>query len=105
MQEVLNKALTNQPYMAFRHETLVSEVLACAVVLDQVDRAARSQDSQKRLQGDGTTTSEDTCPVFRITPTDNEEGWETVVDFTKIDKKGVPVTKVLKALKELYGEN
>ncbi|MBI2175191.1 MAG: type II toxin-antitoxin system prevent-host-death family antitoxin [Parcubacteria group bacterium] len=43
-------------------------------------------------------------PVFKITPVDEwgDEGiWETVVDFTEIDPKGVPVGKVRKALSDL----
>ena len=30
----------------------------------------------------------------------DESEWETVVDFTTIDDKGVPLNKVLKALQE-----
>ena len=43
-------------------------------------------------------------PVFNIVPADTwgDEGvWETVVDFTKIRKNGVPAQNVLKALKKL----
>lgn len=45
-------------------------------------------------------------PVFKVVPADEwgDEGvWETVVDFTKIRKDGVPADEVLKALKELNG--
>lgn len=44
-------------------------------------------------------------PVFRIAPVDSEDTWETVLDFTKIDKNGVPAMDVLRALKELHGKN
>jgi len=37
-------------------------------------------------------------PIFKITPPDEEELWETVVDFTKIRKGGVPAKDVLKYL-------
>jgi prevent-host-death family protein len=41
-------------------------------------------------------------PVFKLTPIDGEEsGWETVVDFTKYRKGGMPVEEVLKRLKKL----
>ncbi len=40
-------------------------------------------------------------PVFRIAPIDEGGVWETVVDFTKIDKKGVSAELVLKALQAL----
>jgi len=40
-------------------------------------------------------------PIFKVVPVDEwgDEGvWETVVDFTKIKKGGVPAKEVLKAL-------
>ena len=40
-------------------------------------------------------------PVFKIVPPESEEQWETVVDFTKINKNGVPAKEVLKALRQL----
>ena len=45
-------------------------------------------------------------PLFKITPVDEwgDEGtWETVVDFTEINPKGVPVKDVLKALRKIDG--
>lgn len=36
-------------------------------------------------------------PIFTISAA--EENWETVIDFTKIKKSGVPIADVLKALK------
>ena len=43
-------------------------------------------------------------PIFRLTPVDmwGDEGlWETVVDFTKIKKVGVPIEKVVASLNRL----
>ncbi len=43
-------------------------------------------------------------PVFRVVPVDEwgDEGrWETVVDFTKIRKGGVPAGEVLKQLRAM----
>jgi prevent-host-death family protein len=43
-------------------------------------------------------------PVFTISPVDEwgDEGrWETVVDFTQIDKRGVKITDVINSLKRL----
>jgi len=40
-------------------------------------------------------------PIFKIVPSESEEQWETVVDFTKINKSGVPAKEVLKALRQL----
>ena len=41
-------------------------------------------------------------PLFKISSIDeDEELWETVVDFTKINKNGVDAKKVLSALRKL----
>jgi antitoxin (DNA-binding transcriptional repressor) of toxin-antitoxin stability system len=46
-------------------------------------------------------------PVFRIEPLRAENtgksggSWETVVDFTKLNKRGVPARDVLKALRAM----
>ena len=40
-------------------------------------------------------------PVFKIVPPESEEQWETVADFTKINKNGVPAKEVLKAFRQL----
>ncbi len=37
-------------------------------------------------------------PLFKIGPVDEEENWETLIDFTKIKKGGVPIDKVLAGL-------
>jgi len=39
-------------------------------------------------------------PVFKIVPPedDDESGWETVIDFTKIRKGGVPTSEILEAM-------
>jgi antitoxin (DNA-binding transcriptional repressor) of toxin-antitoxin stability system len=41
-------------------------------------------------------------PVFKIAPlSEDTEQWETIIDFTKIDKNGVDARKILKKLREL----
>jgi prevent-host-death family protein len=43
-------------------------------------------------------------PIFKITPVDewgDEGNWESVLDFTKIRKGGVPVEEVLKILDKI----
>ena len=41
-------------------------------------------------------------PVLKISSPDEDESmWETVIDFTKIRKGGVPAEEVLKALRKL----
>ena len=38
-------------------------------------------------------------PIFKIVPPADEEGlWETVVDFTKVKKGGVPLSQILSRL-------
>ncbi len=39
-------------------------------------------------------------PIFAIGPVD-EEGWETVIDFTKYRKGGIPASELIKILKDL----
>ena len=40
-------------------------------------------------------------PLFRMVPLDEDDSslWETVIDFTKIKKGGVPITEVIAALR------
>lgn len=40
-------------------------------------------------------------PVFKIVPPEAEEQWETVVNFTEINKNGVSAREVLKELRKL----
>lgn len=43
-------------------------------------------------------------PIFRIAPVeeeDDEGSWETIIDFTKIRKGGVPIDELLQALKNV----
>ncbi len=37
-------------------------------------------------------------PLFKISPIDEEETWETVIDFAKIKKGGVPVEDIVVAI-------
>jgi prevent-host-death family protein len=37
-------------------------------------------------------------PVFKISPIEDEKGWEAVADFTKIQKGGIPISDLLKRL-------
>lgn len=39
-------------------------------------------------------------PAFKITPIDDEGEWETLIDFTKIRKGGIPVEELLERLKK-----
>jgi prevent-host-death family protein len=37
-------------------------------------------------------------PLFKITPLDNDEQWEELVDFTKVKKGGVDIDDILSRL-------
>lgn len=56
-------------------------------------------------KGESITVLRRNVPIFRLSPVDEEElGWETVVDFTEINPRGVPAEDVLKALRKLNGK-
>lgn len=44
-------------------------------------------------------------PVFKITSVDvdDDKSWETIIDFTKFNKKGIPAKDLLKRLQTLNG--
>ncbi len=37
--------------------------------------------------------------IFQITPIDNEAEWNTVVDFTQVNPRGVPLAEILASLR------
>ncbi len=56
-------------------------------------------------KGESITVLRRNEPIFRLTPVDDDEsGWETIIDFTEINPRGVPAQDVLKAIKRLNGE-
>lgn len=47
-------------------------------------------------------------PIFRVLPVDewsDDGAWETVADFTQLNKKGVPADEVLASLKRLHAQD
>lgn len=55
-------------------------------------------------RGESITVVRRSTPLFRLTPVDAEEtGWETVVDFTTIDDKGVSARDILASLRKMHG--
>jgi len=54
-------------------------------------------------KGESFTVLKRSNPVFKLTPVEDEELWETIVDFTEINKEGVPAEDVLKALRATHG--
>lgn len=52
-------------------------------------------------KGQSFTVVRKSKPVFKIVPSESGEQWETVVDFTGINKRGVPPAAILKALRKL----
>jgi prevent-host-death family protein len=50
-------------------------------------------------KGESFTIVRRSKPVFKISPVSGEnEEWETVIDFTKISKKGISLEKILSRL-------
>ncbi|MDP3764632.1 MAG: type II toxin-antitoxin system Phd/YefM family antitoxin [bacterium] len=43
-------------------------------------------------------------PVFKIVPPEAEEQWETIVDFTKINKNGLAAREILAELRKLNAQ-
>ncbi len=55
----------------------------------------------KRVEkGDSFIVMKRSKPLFRVSPVD-EDGWETVIDFTKFRKGGFPASELLKMLASL----
>lgn len=40
-------------------------------------------------------------PIFKIAPSETEDQWETMVDFTAIRKNGVSARKILNELRKI----
>ncbi|MEX2033236.1 MAG: type II toxin-antitoxin system prevent-host-death family antitoxin [Candidatus Colwellbacteria bacterium] len=49
----------------------------------------------KVRQGESFTVVRRSKPVFKITPTEDENLWEPVIDFTEIKRGGVPLKELL----------
>lgn len=44
-------------------------------------------------------------PLFKISPVDEGGEWETVADFTKVNKNGVSAKKILETLRALNAKS
>jgi antitoxin (DNA-binding transcriptional repressor) of toxin-antitoxin stability system len=54
-------------------------------------------------KGETLTVMRRSTPIFNISPVDDESGWETVIDFTEINPRGVSGREILKRLKKING--
>jgi len=55
-------------------------------------------------KGESITVMRRSTPIFNISPVDDDEsGWETVIDFTEINPRGVSGREILKRLKKING--
>lgn len=55
-------------------------------------------------KGESITVFRRSTPLFKLTPvTDDETGWETVIDFTKEFGQGVSARELLQSIKNLHG--
>ena len=59
----------------------------------------------KVQNGEQITIFRRSTPLFTINPIDSEEtGWETVIDFTEINKDGVSAREILKSIQAMHGQ-
>lgn len=55
-------------------------------------------------KGESITVLRRNKPIFRLSPLDEEElGWESIIDFTEINPRGVSGKEILKRLKKING--
>ena len=55
-------------------------------------------------KGESITVLRRNRPIFRLSPVDEEEmGWETIIDFTEINPRGVSGKEILERLRKLNG--
>lgn len=54
--------------------------------------------AEKVQQGNSFIVLKQNKPLFKIIPVDQEDQWETVVDFTTVQKQGVDLDDVLAVL-------
>lgn len=52
-------------------------------------------------KGDSFIVMKRSKPLFRISPVDEDEGWETVIDFTNYRKGGIPASELLNRLQSI----
>ena len=60
----------------------------------------------KRVEkGESITVMRRSTPIFNISPVDDDEsGWETVIDFTEINPRGVSSEEILKAIEKNHSD-
>lgn len=54
--------------------------------------------TKKINQGQSFVVLKKSKPIFKISPIDEEETWETIIDFTEIKNGGVPIEDIVNAL-------
>lgn len=53
---------------------------------------------EKIAKGASFTVYRRSKPIFRISPIEDEEEWETIIDFTKLKKGGIEIEELLSRL-------
>ena len=66
-------------------------------------RENMSQYAKQVAKGKSFVVVKQSKPLFKISPVDEEENWETIIDFTRIKKGGVPVEDIVTAIRN--GQN
>ena len=54
-------------------------------------------------QGENITVMRRSTPIFKLSPVDDDIEWESVADFTLIDKDGVSGKEILAKIKRIHG--
>lgn len=57
--------------------------------------------ASKVKRGDSFIIVRKSKPLFKIVPIDLENQWETIADFTKINKNGISAKEILKELRKM----
>lgn len=57
-------------------------------------------------KGESVTIMRRSTPIFKLSPIDEDiVEWESVADFTKIDKNGISGKEILAHIKNIHGQN
>ena len=61
-------------------------------------RAGVSKVAGKIVKGESFIVVKRSKPLFRLSSVNEEENWQTLIDFTKIKKGGVPIEEIISAI-------
>jgi antitoxin (DNA-binding transcriptional repressor) of toxin-antitoxin stability system len=74
----------------------MDKIIGLKELRENIDRYAK-----KIEKGESFLVVRRSKPLFKVGPVDEEDNWETIVDFTKYRKGGMPAEDVLRRLRKL----